>query len=188
MRLNDVDLLALQPLFMQCDPTTIALCRALQPIMRDAARETRSALIIPAVDTLTEAALDELADELHVIWYDYDAPIDIKRAVIKASDLVHMAMGTPGAIERVGVQFFGDALVEEWWEYDAEPYHFRVSTRNIAKGSRNAALFAKIINDVKNVRSVFDGVFLDARVGTVSINAAAVMQIAEFINMGMEVA
>lgn len=147
--LKNVDLLTLQTRYMQQDPTTKALCAALTPLLQDLAEKVKLCLVLPNVDTLPEEILDELAYELHVEWYDANASTEVKRSLIKNSDKVHKYLGTPYAVEQVVQDYFGDGTVKEWFEYEGDPYNFRVVTSNSAVTGDLANQFAKAVDKVK---------------------------------------
>jgi len=162
MDINNVDLLKLQTLFMQKDLTTQALCAALNPQFKIISNDIGKCLILSNVNNLSSELLDELAYELHVDWYDSSANIDVKRALIKNSDKVHMYLGTPYAIEQVVWDYFGDGYVEEWYQYSGGlPYHFRVVTSNPSVSGSLAELFSLTIDKVKRKSTIMDVVIVD---------------------------
>lgn len=130
MDLKNVDLLAMQTGFMQQDPTTRGMCAALTPQFQQIANETKKCLILANIDEQSEEVLDALAVDLHIDWYDPTASIEIKRALVKSSDKVHMYLGTPYAAEQLMEDYFGDGVEEEWYEYGGTPGHYRVITTN----------------------------------------------------------
>lgn len=88
----------------------------------------------------------------------------VKRQVVGAALALHRHKGTPGAVERA-VRAIGapSAVVEEWFEYDGLPYHFRV-TIDLAAGGATAEAMAKMtatVNAYKNARSWLDEVIFN---------------------------
>lgn len=158
--LSNVDLLSLQTSYMKQDPTTRALCVALTPQFRQLADEVKVCLILARVNELDSAALDELAWQMHVDWYDANASVEIKRKLIKNAIKVHRYRGTPYAVEQVVRDYFGDGHVEEWFEYGGEPYHFRVVTSNPSVTAEQANQFAMAVDKVKNIRSRLEQVII----------------------------
>ncbi|GFN35914.1 phage tail protein I [Tepidimicrobium xylanilyticum] len=117
---------------MKQDPTTQALCAALNPHFYQLADEVKVCMMLLQVNELDNSALDELAWQLHVDWYDAHADIEVKRQLIKNAIKVYRYRGTPYAIEQVIEDYFDDGEVEEWFEYGGDPYYFRVITSNTA--------------------------------------------------------
>lgn len=158
--LKNIDLLSLQTSHMKQDPTTQAMCAALTPQLQKLAEEVKACLILPRVNELDEAVLDELAWQLHVDWYDANADIDVKRQIIKNALKIHRYRGTPYAVEQVIQDYFGDGHVEEWFEYGGEPYYFRVMTSNPSVTFELAERFVMAVEKVKNIRSRLEQVII----------------------------
>lgn len=85
----------------------------------------RSALY-SRIDDLEEDLLDILAVDLKIDWYDYNSPIETKRRFIKDSWFIHKQMGSRAAVERALCDVWPGSILEEWFEYDGDPYHFRI--------------------------------------------------------------
>lgn len=182
MDLNNIDLLALQTAAMRDDHTTNAMCAALTPWLQQVADNIAKALILSMVDELPEEILDELAYELHVDWYDASADISIKRNLIKNSDKVHQYLGTPYAVEQVVQDYFGDGVVEEWFDYGGDPYYFRVLTENSAVTGELADQFNMAVDKVKNKRSWLEAVIV-SMTGEMNLYFGNVIQTGDYITI-----
>lgn len=112
------------------------------------------------VAALREEMLDEMAWERYVTWYEDSAPVEVKRGLIQDALLIHSKMGTPWAVERVVREFFGEGEVLEWFAYGGEPYHFCVVFASLDVTEDRLAFLRRIVERVKNVRSVMDGIFI----------------------------
>jgi len=164
--LKNTDLFSLQTKHMQQDPTTKAMCVALDPQIKAIAEEVKQCLILARVNELPEELLDELAWEFHIDWYDATAPLEVKRELIRKSDQVHMYHGTPYAVEQVLYAYFQDARLQEWFEYQGAPYHFRIITGNPdidVSGTKYQQLL-KILDKVKRKSAVYDGIVMTTEV------------------------
>ena len=120
--------------FMDSLPTSILEDEHLRQLAEVAARvmlkvyETRwKPALYSRIDDMDEAVLDILASDLKVDWYDYDASVDVKKRQIKDSWYVHKHMGTKKAVETAVSDVWPISVVEEWFEYEGDPYHFRVA-------------------------------------------------------------
>ena len=111
------------------------------------------------IDDLSEEMLDILAQDFKVDWYDYNQTLEVKRAVIKDSFYVHRHLGTVGAVKRALSDVWSSYLLEEWFQYDGEPYHFRVAIadNDFTVTKREQAI--RLINMTKNVRSWLDDIY-----------------------------
>lgn len=160
MNLNNLTLLDLQTTYMKQDKTTIALCSAIDNQFKKLADETKFCLIYSRINELDEIALDELAWQLSIDWYDSNSDVEIKRKLIKSAIKIHKYRGTPAAVEDVIETYFGDGKVEEWFEYGGKPYTFRVVTSNASINEELANQFIKVLNSVKNGRSHLEAIII----------------------------
>ncbi len=159
MDLSNVDLLSLQTSYMKLDPTTQALCSALQPQFRQISDEVKACLIFFRINELDEPILDELALQMHIDWYDSSSEVNVKRNLIKDAIKIHRYRGTPYAVEEAVRIYFGPGYVQEWFEYDGPPFEFKVLTTNKAVTDETYQEFIRITKIVKNVRSHLEGVY-----------------------------
>jgi phage tail P2-like protein len=156
MDLAHIDLLSLQTASMKQDKTIQALCAALNLQFQQLSDEVKACLIYSRVDDLDGTALDELAWQMHIDWYDSKADVIVKRQLIKSALKVHRYRGTKYAVEEVLKTYFTEAEIKEWFEYGGDPYTFRVSVRSGVIDTELAAQFTMAVNVVKNVRSHMD--------------------------------
>ncbi|MEK3996669.1 phage tail protein I [Psychrobacillus sp. FSL K6-2365] len=105
--------------------------------------------------------LDALAADMHVDYYDKSFSPEIKRKIIDNSMILHTLKGTPGSVERALATVNLDGVIQEWWEYDGDPYHFQVEIEPFT--TINFQQVNKLINEYKNLRSWFDGFIISFR-------------------------
>ena len=155
MDLNNIKLLDLQTSHMKNDPTTIAMCEALQPHFKGLNEESKLVLIYSRIDHLDEKVIDELAWQMHVDFYDYNLSISQKRDLIKNSLYWHKIKGTPKAVLDVATSVFGRTTLEEWFEYNDEPFFFKLNVEVTEQGAskENIEKLEKLVNAYKNARS-----------------------------------
>ena len=158
--LSTINLIDLQTSFMKQDITTQGLCSTLNPKFQELSDEVRQALIFSRVGELDDVALDELAWQMHVDFYDATAEIEIKRQLVKNALIIHKTKGTPFAVEKLIQTIFGDGYVQEWFEYGGEPYMFKVITNNPSVTGEDASKFIKILDSVKNIRSHLEEIMI----------------------------
>ena len=108
------------------DKTVQAICDAIAVKLIEINNQTALLLLLPRLDQLSDAFVDELAWQYHVDFYDYSASIDKKRALVRQAIAHHRYKGTPAAVEEVCTAVFQSAQVREWFEYGGIPYHFQV--------------------------------------------------------------
>lgn len=103
--------------------------------------------------------LDHVAVCNHVDFYDSSFPNEIKRSLIENSDILHEIKGTPAAIELALESFKLKGEVIEWFDYNADPYHFLVEFA-LKNNLKQIDDVKKMIIFYKNERSVFDGIVI----------------------------
>lgn len=160
MRLDNLDFIKLLPRFMREDKAVQGLAAAMNDIIHDLAASVSKLSTWDCIDELNEAALDELAWELNIEWYDKNAAITVKREIVKDSDIVHQFLGTKWAVERVINTYFGDGEIEEWFEYGGEPGHFRVLSSNPSINNTRLDEFLSLLQRVKRASAKLDAVVI----------------------------
>ena len=160
MKLGDLDFKRLLPAFMRDDGAVTGLSLALNEIVPQLEGSIKTLSTWNSIDVLSEDELDALAWELNILWYDVGANIDIKRDVIKNSDLVYRRLGTKWAVESVIKSYFGDGYITEWFEYEGEPGRFRVYTANPSVSEERYGEFLNLLSKVKRASAKFDGLYI----------------------------
>lgn len=114
------------------------------------------------LENLDDATLDHLLWEKHITWREGLSLAETREQKIKLINSaveLHRYKGTPYAIEKVldAVDLEGEVL--EWWQYNADPYHFLVEL-TLSKKARRIDEVREMVLEFKNVRSWFDGFVL----------------------------
>jgi phage tail P2-like protein len=120
-------------------------------------------LITSIVDNLPTDALPHLAEQYHITgnegWLQAETEIE-KRNLIKKAIEIHRYRGTKHSLLKVLETFDVDGEIKEWFEYDGDPFHFKVRlnvfSRPINETTENKLI--SLINDYKNVRSHLEGI------------------------------
>jgi len=166
----DFDIGQLAPRFLMDDRNGRAMARAMEAGMMAALEVVRRGVeLVIDVQSMPEWRLDELAWELNTPWYIHDAGIDAKRSAILRGENVNRRLGTPWAVETVAGMYFGASEVQEWHDYDGEPFHFQVLTGNLNAATLHSVVFRELVERTKNARSVFDGVIVNPRTPTLEM-------------------
>ncbi|MFA6848718.1 MAG: phage tail protein I [Selenomonadaceae bacterium] len=161
MKTNSIDMIELIPKFLQKDDSAAAIAKCVNAVYNALDIELRQTAKIVGNELIAAAVLDELAVSMHIEWYDYAAPVETKRQIIAQADYIHSKMGTIWAIRRVIDTYYSDIVFHEWYQYGGEPYHFSFSTENLLyqKGTDKYNEVIDRINQIKNCRSICDGIF-----------------------------
>ncbi len=105
--------------------------------------------------------LDALAAEFDCPFYSEDMNAEQKKSVISAAGIYNCRIGTVGAVKQLISSAFGEGKLSEWFEYDGEPYHFKViikSSPPLFVTENGFGLFFKNIDKIKPVRAKMEDV------------------------------
>lgn len=160
MRLDDMNFLEMLPAFMRGDGAVIGLAKGTDTVTEELASRVTLLSTWDKIDNMSAAELDMLAEELHISWYDKNAAIDVKRTIIKESDIVHAKLGTNWAALRVITAYFGESKIVDWFDYGGEPGHFKIQALNQSILNSKAQEFMKILNVVKRKSAHLDAIEL----------------------------
>lgn len=124
---------------------------------------SKKAMVWCAISKVDEQYLDYMAADCRALFYNSALDADVKRQLIANSQYWYMRLGTSSAMEEmINIVFsHNDTVVEEWYTYAGEPYHFRIGTSSQVT-TVEIAEFLKYINEVKNARSIFDYLVLQS--------------------------
>lgn len=159
-KIKDADFLTTFPPALRQDEGMLALGRLIAEELHITAGETKKNIIYANIEELSETWLDVLAYDLHVDWYDYDYPIEAKRAIIRDNVRVHQKLGTKAAVEMALGGIHPQSEIEEWFDYDGEPFCFRIVLDTTK--SRVAADYDEIVRTVdiyKRLTAHLDGLY-----------------------------
>ena len=149
------------PISIAQDNKLLAVADSLSNALNKIYQQTNQVLLLPNLDNLNSDVLDHLAWQWHVDEYDINLDVDIKRRLIRDSLNYHKIKGTPAAVQRVLDLFFVGSYIKEWFEYQGNPYYFKIfaqSMRDIGDGDIS---FWRMLFDAKNVRSWLESIDLE---------------------------
>lgn len=134
----------------------------------------------------SEEILDELAWQFNIIEYDKAYPIETKRELVKGCLSIHHKRGTVAAVEDVATKVFGNAEIEEWFDYGGEPYHFRILTENLSSNDEMIEKVEEIVKKTQNVRSHLEEVVVEVMKQTNLYFGCAVEIISDVETFGVD--
>lgn len=112
-----------------------------------------------AIATMPEWLLDYMAVELRTPSYDENYSVKTKRALIQGALLFYTQMGTPAAVNRIIETIFETGYIEEWYEYDGDPHHFRAYVGDGGEvGPGELEEFRRVLSSVKRLSSWLDDI------------------------------
>lgn len=156
--LKDSRFTELLPSDLKNDTETQAFAYAVSRQVQQVIRFADAACIYIAIDGVPEPVLDLLAVELRTPVYKQTYSVAIKRALVKESLIFYDQMGTPAAVNRIIAAIFGDGHIEEWWDYNGLPHHFRAIANTDTPLIEADQEFRDVVGSVKRLSSWLDGI------------------------------
>ena len=163
MKLKDVDLYKMLPAFMKEDKFDKLLAEGMSNLFQSWSVAMERCVIIGQIDKLNETELDQLAEDWNVFWYLKTASMDTKRQLIKDAHLVFNRLGTVWAVEKVMNSYLPESELQEWFDYDGNPHHFKFVTNNIAILQTDIDTFLFVLEKIKRKSQWLEGVILELR-------------------------
>lgn len=156
------NLLSVFPEALSEDEDVIALATAVAEVLASRPEEINEVLIYPRIDELSSELLDILAVDFAIDWWDGSWSVDRKRQTLKESWKIHRILGTPDALSLAVQSAFGSGRIEEWFDYDGKPHHFRILGLTPEVATNGLDAFLRLLSIVKRESSVLDAVVIDA--------------------------
>jgi len=115
--------------------------------------------------TCEEKLLPYLAQCWQVLYWDELWTVEQKRKFVADAREVHRHIGTPYALTKMFEALDIDAALIEWYEYQGEPYHFKLDLSLEAKAITPDILerLIRYVKVYKNVRTVLDEIFINEK-------------------------
>ena len=155
------------PSSIQSDQMVQDIAKAIQTSLGLTKESIGNTLILSRIDSLPEGIIDTLAWQFHVDTYDLGLSISQKRALVKNAIKDHKYKGTSWAVKSVVEVLLNYAKVENWWEYQGKPYHFRLNgSSGPLVNEEQVENLVNAINQAKNVRSWLDGITFYRNIST----------------------
>lgn len=155
-------LLYIFPRALKVSPDYWNLAQVIAPELERLYNASIQCEIYCRVDELPEETLDELARDLDVFWWKPDATLAEKRLGIKQALAGHRRLGTTQAVQDAISTFFG-GVVEEWFEYSGDPFHFRLSGADISGIMADYPAFLRVLDGAKRASAIMEepeGIYL----------------------------
>lgn len=157
ININNADICETLPEVLKNNKDIYAFAKAFEIQLKKTINCAKNIIIYSNIDHLPESILDQLAYDLKCDWYDKNYNLDTKRDLIKNCIKVHTYKGTVYAVE-TAVNSIYPCELTEWFEYDGEPFGFKLNLTINSTGV-TAEIINKLIeqmNYYKNARSHLD--------------------------------
>ena len=160
MRLDTLEFIRLLPHWMRGDVANLGLAHGIEQVNAPLVDAMKNLPMWDRIESLPEAALEEIAWELNLLWYDNGASLQTKRDLVKNGIRVWSKLGTKWAVENVITAYFGEGYIKEWFEYEGQPGHFSVYSTNPSVTNEKLQEFMNILNKVKRFTAKLDNIYI----------------------------
>ena len=151
-------LLSIFPPALKKSPDYLTLAQCICIELSRAFQAATKAEVLCRVDELPEEVLDALAYDLDVFWWRPGASLEEKRTGIKQALISHRRLGTTQAVQDAIDAYFGGGSVEEWFDYNDDPFYFRIYGAEVPSGTPLYDAFLRTIDGVKRCSAVLSSV------------------------------
>lgn len=151
--LNNSRLITILPPNLQPDAAVQSVCYAFDRAFWRFAERMKKLIVLSDLKNQPEEIYDALALDWKVIGYKRSMPLSQKRNMVLDAKISQMDRGTTGRVEKLMREVFGDAQLEEWFDYGGNPYLFRIVSSNPSLQDTDAEYFVSVLEQVKNLRS-----------------------------------
>lgn len=149
------------PQILAKEPWAQALAYAVNKQLNQLLSYADGVLVFASIDSMPDKILDILAAELRIPYYDQTYQTAVKRDLIKGALQYWATTGTVDSLTKILINIFGDAEIEEWFNYGGAPGYFRIVTNNPNITGETLAQFTKTAQDVKRLSAWLEEVLVD---------------------------
>lgn len=163
------ELLTIVPQVYKQDIATQVTSYALNKTARMLFKMIDMSSVYAAIDILPEQIIDLLAEELRAQYYDTSLPENGKKEAVKKALPWHCRAGTVSAVTELTdlIWISDNAAVEEWFNYSAAPYLFRVILEaGVPIEEKKIDDFLAALQKVKNTRSHLDAIVFKRKINS----------------------
>lgn len=168
------------------NPNVKALGYALSKAMQRLIDYCQNISVYVAIDTAPEQVLDLLAVELNTQYYEDSHNIEVKRNLVKNTLVWYLKTGTPASVKEAVEAVFGNGEVEEWFDYDGEPYYFKIHTFTLNSTDEMIQRLTDIVGMMQNVRSHLEAVLVEVMQQLFLYNGCCIEVISDSTTIGID--
>lgn len=162
IKLKDSSIIMFIPRFLRNDKKIKNLITAIDTVFREILERFSSMKRMQKIaeGDLTDDEIELLLWEKHVDYFDKTLTKEQKIKLIQNAERAHLKKGTRAVLETHLKIIFGELDVQEWFEYEANPNHFRVIIADKRPADDVISTLNRTIEEYKTTRSVFDGIMI----------------------------
>ncbi len=175
INIRDGTTLDLIPEALRKEPEIQAASFALHETAKMLLDKVDRSMVYAGIDILPEEIIDLLAEEFRAQYYDGSMSLQKKRESVKKAMQWYKKAGTLSAVDELVEFMYGDHKVHEWFQYDGQPYTFRVEIMglNVQTTEKGMENFLSALQKVKNTRSLLEMLIFHRRIDQQVYSGAA---------------
>ena len=150
MKISETSLLDLIPETMRNDRIIKGFAAAWDYLNAEIVRILPLVNLFDSLELLTPEQLDEIAAAMEIDWYNTEYEKEKKIALIRHYEKTCFKLGTVGSILDVATDIYGDADVQDWYQYNAPQWRFKI-VADFGDYTTEQAL-AKLTRIVRNIK------------------------------------
>ena len=176
INIRDGTTLDLLPEALRKEPEIQAASYALHETAKMLLDKIDRAMGYAGIDILPEEIVDLLAEEFRAQYYDGSMSLQKKREAVKKAMQWYKKAGTLSAVQELTEFMYGEHKIHEWFQYDGQPYTFRVEIMglNVQITEKGLENFLSALQKVKNTRSLLEMLIFHRRIDQKVYSGAAV--------------
>ena len=161
LTLRDSQLTDGLPQIIAKEPWAQALSYAFNKQMRQLLTYADGVLVFSNIDNAPDAILDIMAAELRLPHYEQSYTVQVKRELVKNGLSYWATAGSVESLADILTNIFGDAEIEEWFNYGGDPGCFRIVTANPQVSGDMLDKFNRTAQNVKRLSAWLEGVLVE---------------------------
>ena len=175
INIRDGTTLDLIPEALRKEPEIQAASFALHETAQMLMDKIDRAMVYAGIDILPEEIVDLLAEEFRAQYYDGSMSLQKKREAVKKAMQWYKKAGTLSAVDELVEFMYGEHKVHEWFQYDGQPYTFRVEIMglNVQITEKGLENFLSALQKVKNTRPLLEMLTFHRRIDQKVYSGAA---------------
>lgn len=175
INIRDGTTLDLLPEALRKEPEIQAASFALHETAKMLLDKVDRSMVYAGIDILSEEIIDLLAEEFRAQYYDGSMSLQKKREAVKKAMQWYKKAGTLSAVDELVEFMYGEHKVHEWFQYDGQPYTFRVEIMglNVQITEKGLENFLSALQKVKNTRSLLEMLIFHRRIDQKVYSGAA---------------
>lgn len=129
---------------------------------------------------------DLLAIEQRTPYYNQSLPLETRQELVAGTGQLNSILGTKAAVEQAVKTAFGSCTVQEWFEYEGDPYHFRVLINDFPNSSAQMDEINRAIEASKRKSSYLDAVIIIQSTTSTTMYLASTFSLGLIVNTKMQ--